>query len=64
MHKILFHVPFLNQNSGAAPDHLYNLVDIIGSNLERVNFLKKLQNYNVGKKVNYKTIKQAKLIVV
>ena len=38
MYEILFDIP-PNQNPGAAPDQIYNLVDVIVSNVCKVNFL-------------------------
>ena len=55
MYEILSDVPpSPNQNPGAAPEHIYNLVDVIVSNVSKVNFLNiQYRNYNVGRKVNY-----------
>ena len=40
-----------NQNPGAAPEHIYNLVDVQSNSKSRLK--SKYRNYNVCKKVNY-----------
>ena len=51
MYEIFSDVPPSNQNPGAAPEQIYNLVDL---DSKFKSLLKsKYRNYNVGRKLNY-----------